>query len=73
MSGTVPPMATRSDMANFPDGFKSARTGTFFPMRSKSSMVISTPAEWALSYVHTLRTIEKCCIGFAVRGISSLM
>ena len=49
MSGVWPPMSTSSLMRYLPLGLRSARTGTFLPMRVKSSSVSFTFAEWAMA------------------------
>ncbi len=49
ISGTVPPIFTRSFMKYLPLGFRSASTGVFLPMRVKSSMPSFTPALCAMA------------------------
>ena len=45
----MPPTATSSLIRYFPLGLRSATTGTFLPMREKSSIVSLTSAAWAIA------------------------
>src|SRR5207245_5103574 len=49
MRGGSPPIRTKWDMPYLPEGFKSARTGTFLPTRVKSSIESLTSAAWAIA------------------------
>ena len=49
INGTMPPICTNSDIRYLPLGFKSAKTGTCFPISVKSSIFNATPAEWAIA------------------------
>ena len=49
INGKVPPIFTNSHITKRPDGFKSAKTGTFRPTFVKSSIVNFTPAVCAIA------------------------
>ena len=49
MTTGTPPTWSMSVMTNGPKGLTSARCGTFLPIRSKSSIVRSTSASWAMA------------------------
>ncbi len=63
MSGRVPPISTSFIITYLPLGLRSARTGTRFPMRVKSSIVIFTPAalamamRWSTAFVEPPRAV----------------
>ena len=49
ISGNVPPISTNSLIMYLPDGLRSAITGTFLPMRVKSSILRLTSAALAMA------------------------
>ena len=70
ISGTVPPIFTRSFMKYLPLGFRSANTGVFLPMRTKSSRPSLTPAAWAIAMRCRTALVEPPSVMMSVMAFS---
>ena len=82
MRGVTPPISTSLDMVYLPLGLRSASTGTFAPMRVKSSMlrsisaVLAMASRWRTALVDppsAVTTVMAFSKDFLVRMLSGAM